>query len=102
MTDGEQGDVTRLLQAWNNGDASAMESLIPHVYRELHRIARRYMTAERPSHTLQASALINEAYLRLVDWKNVQWSNRCHFFSVGAQMMRKVLIDHARARGSEK
>jgi RNA polymerase sigma factor (TIGR02999 family) len=97
-----QGEVTQLLQQWNAGDASALEKIIPHVYRELHRIARHHMAAERGSHTLQASALINEAYIRLVDWKNVQWANRCHFFSVGAQMMRKVLIDHARSKGSQK
>src|SRR5262245_6665585 len=97
-----QGEVTQLLQQWNAGDVSALEKLIPHVYRELHRIARHHMSAERGSHTLQASALINEAYLRLVDWKNVHWANRCHFFSVGAQMMRKVLIDHARSKGSQK
>jgi len=97
-----QGEVTQLLQQWNAGDTSALEKLIPHVYRELHRIARHHMAAERGSHTLQASALINEAYIRLVDWKNVHWANRCHFFSVGAQMMRKVLIDHARSKGSQK
>jgi RNA polymerase sigma factor (TIGR02999 family) len=98
----EHGEVTQLLQRWQSGEASALDRLVPYVYNELHRIARRYMAAERPSHTLQASALINEAYLRLIDWKNVEWANRCHFFSVGAQMMRKVLIDHARARGSQK
>src|SRR4051812_25020860 len=98
----DHGQVTQLLQKWNDGDASALEDLVPHVYNELHRIARRYMADERSPHTLQASALINEAYIRLVDWKNVKWSNRCHFFSVGAQMMRRVLIDHARARKSDK
>jgi RNA polymerase sigma factor (TIGR02999 family) len=102
MPDPARGDVTQLLQAWNNGDSSALENLVPHVYKELHRIARWYMAGERRSHTLQASALIHEAYIRLVDWKNVQWINRCHFFSVGAQMMRKILIDHARARRSQK
>ena len=83
-------EVTQLLKKWNSGDQAALEELIPHVYKELHQIARHYMAVERPSHTLQASALINEAYMRLVDWKKVKWSNRCHFFSVGAQMMRRV------------
>src|SRR5262249_42492391 len=96
------GDVTDLLQAWTEGDSSALERLIARVHSELHRIAKRRMASERPSHTLEPTALINEAYIRLVDWKNVQWNNRCHFFAVAAQIMRKVLVDHARARGAQK
>src|SRR5262249_25614888 len=96
------GDLTSLLHAWSGGDAHALEELTPRVYTELKRIARRQMAGERMGHTLQASALINEAYIRLVDWKNVDWKNRCHFFAVGAQMMRRVLVDHARAAASEK
>src|SRR5215467_1233827 len=99
---GAAGDLTQLLHAWSGGDARALEELTPRVYSELKRIARRQMAGERMGHTLQASALINEAYIRLVDWKNVDWKNRCHFFAVGAQMMRRVLVDHARAAGSNK
>jgi RNA polymerase sigma factor (TIGR02999 family) len=102
MAEAANVHITQLLKAWSSGDSSALENLTPHVYKELHRIARRYMVGERPSHTLQATALINEAYLRLIDWKNVEWNNRCHFFAVGAQMMRKILVDHARARGADK
>jgi RNA polymerase sigma-70 factor (ECF subfamily) len=98
----QTGDVTELLQAWTEGDSSALERLIARVHSELHRIAKRHMASERPSHTLEPTALINEAYIRLVDWKNVQWNNRCHFFAVAAQIMRKVLVDHARARGAQK
>ena len=97
-----EGEVTALLRAWNKGDSLALDELMPRVYAELHRIARRYMAGERLGHSLQASALINEAYIRLVDWKNVEWKNRCHFFAVGAQMMRRVLVDHARLRQSRK
>jgi RNA polymerase sigma factor (TIGR02999 family) len=97
-----EGDLTQLLQAWSKGDQQALHDLTPRVYAELRRIARRYMAGERKGHTLQASALINEAFVRLVDWENVQWKNRCHFFAVGAQMMRRVLVDHARARDSDK
>ena len=95
-------DLTQLLQAWSGGNEEVLVELTPRVYDELRRIARRHMAGERAGHTLQASALINEAFIRLVDWKNVQWKNRCHFFGVGAQMMRRVLVDHARARDSEK
>jgi RNA polymerase sigma factor (TIGR02999 family) len=102
MSPGAAGEVTELLQAWTEGDAAALEQLIPRVHRELHRIAKRYMAGESPGHTLEPTALINEAYIRLVDWKNVRWNNRCHFFAVSAQMMRKVLIDHARARAARK
>src|ERR1051326_1838436 len=97
-----EGDLTQLLHAWSVGDAHALDELTPRVYSELKRIARRQMAGERIGYTLQASALINEAYIRLVDWKNVDWKNRCHFFAMGAQMMRRVLVDHARAAASEK
>jgi RNA polymerase sigma-70 factor (ECF subfamily) len=97
-----EGDVTQLLQGWSDGDERALEELTRRVYAELHRIARRYMAGERAGHTLQATGLINEAFIRLVDWKNVRWNNRCHFFAVGAQMMRRVLVDHSRALGSDK
>ena len=91
-------EVTQLLQAWSGGDHEALEKLVPLVYEELHRLASHYMGGERPGHTLQTSALVNEAYLRLVDWKNVQWQNRAHFFGVAAQMMRRILVDFARSR----
>lgn len=92
-----QRDVTRLLRAWSDGDRSALEKLTTLVYAELHRLARMYMARERRGHSLQATALVNEAYLRLVDWKNVRWQNRAHFFAVSAQMMRRILVDFARS-----
>ena len=88
--------MTRLLLAWGAGEEAALEQLVPVVYRELHRMARRYMAAERPSHTLQASALVNEAYLKLVDVRQTQWQNRAQFFGVCAQLMRRILVDFAR------
>jgi len=91
-------EVSQLLRAWSSGDEAALQTLIPLVYEELHRIARRYMGREREGHTLQTSALVNEAYLRLVDLKNVEWQNRAHFFAVSAQMMRRILVDFARDR----
>ncbi len=93
-----QHEVTRLLQAWSDGDRSALEKLTTLVYVELHRLAKVYMARERRGHSLQTTALVNEAYLRLVDWKNVQWQNRAHFFAVSAQMMRRILVDFARSR----
>jgi RNA polymerase sigma-70 factor (ECF subfamily) len=87
-----------MLVDWGNGDESALEKLTPLVYGELHRLARRYMGRERPGHPLQTSALVNEAYIRLIDWKNVQWQNRAHFFAVSAQVMRRILVDFARSR----
>jgi RNA polymerase sigma factor (TIGR02999 family) len=95
-------DVTLLLQAWSGGDKEALDRLAPLVYRELRRIAGRIMTAERPNHTLQATALVNEAYVRLVDTQQVSWQDRAHFFALCARAMRQILIDHARARASEK
>jgi RNA polymerase sigma factor (TIGR02999 family) len=91
-----QQEITQLLLKWSNGDSAALEQLIPMVYPELRRIARRYMGKEKPQHTLQTSALINEAYLRLVDQQAVEWQDRAHFFAAAAQVMRHILIDHAR------
>jgi RNA polymerase sigma factor (TIGR02999 family) len=92
-------EVTRLLKAWGAGDDEALEKLTPLVYRQLHEIARRYMAGERVGHMLQTTALVNEAYLRLVDCGKVNWQDRAHFFAVSAQLMRRVLIDFARSRG---
>jgi RNA polymerase sigma-70 factor (ECF subfamily) len=89
-------EVTRLLEDWSNGDESALDKLTPLVYQELRQIAHRYMSRERPGHTLQTTALVNEAYLRLVNQKQVHWQNRAHFFGVAAQVMRHLLVDHAR------
>jgi RNA polymerase sigma factor (TIGR02999 family) len=95
-------DVTQLLIAWSNGDQVARERLMSVVYEELHRLARRYMRNESPGHTLQTSALVHEAFIRLVDQKNVQWQNRSHFFGIAAQMMRRILVDYARSRNFAK
>ncbi len=95
-------EITQLLVAWGNGDESALQDLTPLVYEELHRLAHRYMGRERAGHTLQTSALVNEAYVRLIDWKNVRWQSRAHFFGVSAQLMRRILVDFARARGYQK
>jgi RNA polymerase sigma factor (TIGR02999 family) len=98
MTKPSPHEVTQLLQAWSDGNQEALDKLVPLVYEELHRLARHYMRDERPGHTLQTTGLVNEAYMRLVDWKNVRWQNRAHFFGVAAQMMRRILVDFARAR----
>lgn len=90
------GDVSGLLRAWTNGDNNALEKLTPIVYEELHRMARRYMKREARGHSLQTTALVNEAYLRLVDYKRMQWQDRAHFFAVSAQLMRRILVEHAR------
>lgn len=95
-------EITQLLRAWNGGDESALEKLMPIVYGELHRMARRYMAHESPGHTLQTSALVNEAYLRLVDSAHANWQNRVHFFAVSAQAMRRILVDWARSRQALK
>ena len=92
----KQHEITQLLAEWSNGNQSALDELYPLVYDELHRLARRYMSRERKGHTLQTTALINEAYVRFVDQKNVHWANRSHFFAISAQIMRRILIDHAR------
>ena len=93
---------TELLLAWNRGDARAFDQLVPLVHAELRRLARRYMARERPDHTLQASALVNEAYLRLIDLKQMQWQNRAHFFAMSARVMRRILVDFARAKRNAK
>ena len=95
-------EITRLLVAWGEGDEAALDELSPLVYEELHRLAHHYMGRERAAHTLQTTALVNEAYVRLIDWKNVRWQNRAHFFAVSAQLMRRILVDFARARGYDK
>lgn len=95
-------NVTQLLIAWSDGDQSALEKLTPLVHSELHRLARRYMAQEGQGHTLQATALVNEAYLRLIDWKAVRWQNRAHFFGVSANLMRRILVDYARSRNYQK
>ena len=94
--------VTLLLRAWREGDPAALDQLTAVVYSELHRLAHRYMLRERPDHTLQTSALVNEAYLRLVDSSQVDWKNRAHFFAVAATLMRRILVDFARSRASQK
>jgi len=94
--------VTQLLQAWCQGDPSALEKLVPLVYQELYRLARRHMATERPSHTLQATALVHEAYVRLVESDHTHFKNRAHFFAVCAQVMRRILVDWARAHEATK
>jgi RNA polymerase sigma-70 factor, ECF subfamily len=89
-------DVSTLLRAWTDGDQNALDRLTPIVYDELRRLARRYMKGERPGHSLQTTALVNEAYTRLVEYKRMRWQNRAHFFAVSAQLMRRILVDHAR------
>lgn len=95
-------EVTQLLKAWRAGDARALEKLVPVVHQELRRMARNYMRRERQGHTLQATALVNEVYLRLVDIKDVNWQDRAHFFAVSAQMMRRILVNIAHARNTKK
>lgn len=99
---GPPGEVTQLLAAWEGGDRGALEKLVPLVYDELHRLAHRHMAKEQPGHTLQTTALIHEAYLRLVDVKRMGFENRAHFFAACAQIMRRILVDLARTRGSLK
>jgi RNA polymerase sigma factor (TIGR02999 family) len=96
------GDVSGLLRAWSDGDRSALEKLTSIVYAELHRLARRYMRGEHPGHSLQTTALVNEAYVRLVDYKRMQWQNRAHFFAVSAQLMRRILVEHARRHNQKR
>src|SRR5438552_11832931 len=91
-------DITDLLLAWSEGDPSALERLTPLVYEELHRLAHRYLNREYSDNSLQTSALVNEAYVRLIDWKNARWQNRAHFFGVAARLMRRILVDFARTR----
>lgn len=94
--------VTELLHAWSGGDKTALDQLLPVVYDELRRQASRYLRRENPGHTLQTTALVNEAYLRLVDQKNMRWENRAQFFGIAAQLMRRILVDHARAKQRAK
>jgi RNA polymerase sigma factor (TIGR02999 family) len=95
-------EITVLLNRMGDGDAVAPEELLPLVYDDLRRLAQSYLSKERPDHTLQATALVHEAYMRLVDWQNASWQNRAHFFSVAANVMRRVLVDHARRKNAEK
>lgn len=95
-------EITQLLIAWSNGDQAVLDQIAPLVHQELHRLAKYYLAGERPGHILQTSALVNEAYLRLIDWKSVRWQNRAHFFGLAARMMRQILVDFARAQRREK
>src|SRR3954462_12657003 len=95
-------EITRLLRAWSDGDSAALDQLMPLVQAELRRLAHQYMRREQPGHLLQTSALVHEAYLRLIDQTQVRWQNRAHFFGVAAQMMRRILVDHARSQQAEK
>ncbi|HKX26079.1 MAG TPA: sigma-70 family RNA polymerase sigma factor [Blastocatellia bacterium] len=95
-------EITKLLVAWSDGEREALGQLAPMVQAELHRLAKGYLAKERPGHVLQTTALIQEAYLRLIDWENVQWQNRAHFFGVAAQMMRRILVDYALEQKSLK
>ena len=95
-------EISTLLRAWSDGDQSALEGLTPIVYDELRRLAHRYMKRERPGHTLQTTALVNDAYMRLVEYKRMKWQNRAHFFAVSAQVMRRILVDHARSHNVKR
>ena len=102
MTEPSPKEITQLLLAWSHGQQSALDQLTPLVYDELHRIAKRYMGGERAGRTMQTTALVNEAYLRLVDSSQVHWQNRAHFFAIAAQLMRRILVDFARSRHNLK
>jgi RNA polymerase sigma-70 factor (ECF subfamily) len=102
VADAPSHDVTRLLARWKDGDEAALQELVPIVHQELRRVARRQMAGERPGHVLQPTALVNEAYLRLVDLKQMQWQDRAHFFAMAARLMRRILVDVARSRGYQK
>lgn len=95
-------EVTTLLLAWRQGDEAALSELVSIVYQELRRLAHRYLASQRPGHTLQSSALVHEAYLRLVDYRNIRWQDRSHFLAVTSRLMRQILVDYARAHGAEK
>ena len=102
MTAPSSHSVTQLLLSWRQGDAAALDQLVPVVYQKLRRLARHYMAGQRPGHTLQATALLNEAYMRLIDCEQVNWKDRAHFFAISAQMMRRVLLEFARSRRYQK
>src|ERR1700757_1121671 len=102
MTGSSSHSVTQLLLSWRQGDAAALDQLVPVVYQKLRRLARHYMAGQRPGHTLQATALVNEAYVRLIDCQLVNWKDRAHFFALSAQMMRRVLVEFARSRQYQK
>ncbi len=102
MTASSSHTVTQLLRAWRQGDAAALDQLVPVVYQKLRRLARHHMAGQRPGHTLQATALVNEAYMRLIDCEQVNWKDRAHFFAISAQMMRRVLVEFARSRQYQK
>lgn len=102
MNEPNSQNVTQLLVQWSNGDSAALDALIPFVYQELRRLARHYLQQEKAGHTLSPTALVHEAYLRLVNQRDVTWQNRAHFFGVASQMMRRILVDHARKRVSAK
>ena len=102
VSPGDSHQATKLLQAWRAGDAAALDQLIPLVHGELRRLARRYMGHERAGHTLQPTALVNEAYLRLLDLRQMRWKDRAHFFAMAARLMRRILVDSARSRGYQK
>ena len=95
-------EITQLLVNWADGDQAALDKLMPLVYAELHRLAHHYMSRERPGHTIQTTALVNEAYLKLIDQRNMHWQNRAHFFAIAAQLMRRILVDHARSHAYAK
>lgn len=102
MPDSAPQQITQLLLAWGNGDRAALETLMPLVYDELRKVAARHMRRQRPDHSLQTTALVNEAYMRLIDSSQVRWQNRAHFFAVSAQLMRRILVDFARSRTNLK
>src|SRR5512135_2242969 len=102
MTRSSPQEVSLMLRAWRGGDKSALDELMPLVYNELRRLAHRYMTKEKAGHTLQTTALVNEAYLRLVELKRIEWQDRAHFFAISANLMRRILVDFARSRGYQK
>lgn len=102
MVNAQPHEVTQLLKAWNEGDEFAFEQLVPLVQTELHHLAQNYINRDRPGHLLQTTALVNEAWLRLIDWQNVSWQNRAHFFGAAANIMRRILVDEARTRQRQK
>jgi RNA polymerase sigma factor (TIGR02999 family) len=102
MASGSAPDVTRLLSNWSNGDQAALDQLLPLVYSELRRLASAYLRRERSNHTLQSTALVHEAFMRMVNQQDVQWKNRAHFFAIASQMIRRILVDYARSQHAEK